>query len=156
MALMGAMLTIGKQVMSGLPNISPVALLIILFTLELPHQTFGAITVFLVLQGVLYGFGPWWAMYLYVWYVLMGITWLLRRMDNTFGWAVVAGLFGLSFGGLCALTYIPTFGVSYAIAWWINGLSYDAIHGAGNFVMLLLLYRPLRRGLQLAKKQINL
>ena len=39
-------------------------------TLELPRETPGAITVFILLQGVLYGFGLWWVMYLYVWYLL--------------------------------------------------------------------------------------
>ena len=80
--LMGALLVVSKQAMSGLPNIEPVTLLIILFALELPRETPGAITVFLVLQGVLYGFGLWWAMYLYVWYLLAFLARLLRRMDE--------------------------------------------------------------------------
>ena len=66
--LMGALLVVSKQAMSGLPNLEPVSLLIILFALELPRETPGAITVFILLQGVLYGFGLWWVMYLYVWY----------------------------------------------------------------------------------------
>ena len=65
--LMGALLVVSKQAMSGLPNIEPVTLLIILFALELPRETPAAITVFILLQGVLYGFGLWWAMYLYIW-----------------------------------------------------------------------------------------
>jgi len=80
--LMGALLVVSKQAMSGLPNIEPVTLLIILFALELPRETLGAITVFLVLQGVLYGFGLWWAMYLYVWYLLAFLARLLRRMAS--------------------------------------------------------------------------
>ena len=55
--LMGALLVVSKQAMSGLPNIEPVTLLIILFALELPRETPGAITVVLVLQGEQYGFG---------------------------------------------------------------------------------------------------
>ena len=65
--LMGALLVVSKQAMSGLPNIEPVTLFVILFALELPRETPGAVTVFILLQGVLYGFGLWWAMYLYVW-----------------------------------------------------------------------------------------
>ncbi len=60
------------------------SLLIILFALELPRETPGAITVFILLQGVLYGFGLWWVMYLYVWYLLALLAWLLRRMDYAF------------------------------------------------------------------------
>ena len=32
---------------------------------------------------------------------------------------------------------------------------YDALHAGGNFVVMMLLYRPMRRGLQLAKKQLH-
>ena len=123
--LMGALLVVSKQAMSGLPNLEPVSLLLILFALELPRETPGAITVFILLQGVLYGFGLWWVMYLYVWYLLALLAWLLHRMDNAFFWAV------------------------------FSGLSYDALHGIGNFVLMLLLYRPLRRALQMAKKQLQ-
>ena len=100
--LMGALLVVSKQAMSGLPNIEPVTLLVILFALELPRETPGAVTVFILLQGVLYGFGLWWAMYLYVWYLLALLAWLLRWMDNALGWAVFSGIYGLCFGGPCA------------------------------------------------------
>lgn len=36
--LMGALLVVSKQAMSGLPNLEPVSLLIILFALELPGR----------------------------------------------------------------------------------------------------------------------
>ena len=153
--LMGALLVVSKQAMSGLPNIEPVTLLIILFALELPRETPGAITVFLVLQGVLYGFGLWWAMYLYVWYLLAFLARLLRRMDHALGWAVVSGLYGLCFGGLCAAVYLVAKTPAFARSWWLSGLSYDAMHGVGNFALMLLLYRPLRTALRTAKKQIH-
>ena len=104
--LMGALLVVSKQAMSGLPNIEPVTLLIILFALELPRETPAAITVFILLQGVLYGFGLWWAMYLYIWYLLALLAWLFRRMDHALFWAVFSGLYGLCFGGLCAAVYL--------------------------------------------------
>ena len=47
--LMGALLVVSKQAMSGLPNIEPVTLLVILFALELPRETPGAVTVFILL-----------------------------------------------------------------------------------------------------------
>ena len=116
--LMGALLVVSKQAMSGIPNVEPVTLLIILFALELPRETPGAVTVFLVLQGVLYGFGLWWAMYLYVWYLLAVLAWLLRRMDNAFGWAVFSGAYGLCFGGLCAAVYLVAKTPAFALSWW--------------------------------------
>ena len=154
-AVGGALLVVSKQAMSGLPNLEPVSLLIILFALELPRETPGAITVFILLQGVLYGFGLWWVMYLYVWYLLALLAWLLRRMDNAFFWAVFSGLYGLCFGGLCAAVYLFAKTPAFALSWWLSGLSYDALHGVGNFVLMLLLYRPLCRALQMAKKQLR-
>lgn len=154
-ALMGALLVVGKQVMSGLPNIEPVSFLIILYTLELPRETPGAITVFLLLQGVLYGFGLWWVMYLYVWYLLALAAWLLRRCDHALVWACVSGGYGLCFGGLCAAVYLVAKTPAFALSWWLSGLPYDVLHGAGNFILMLLLYRPMRRALQAAKRQIR-
>lgn len=154
--LMGALLVVGKQAMSGLPNIEPVTLLVVLFTLELPRETPAAITVFLLLQGVLYGFGLWWAMYIYVWYLLALLTWLLRRMDSALGWAVFSGVYGLCFGGLCAGVYLVAKTPAFALSWWLSGLPYDGMHGVGNFVLMLVAYRPLRRALRTAKRQIGL
>lgn len=154
-ALLGALLVVGKQVMSGLPNIEPVSFLIVLYTLEFPRETPGAIGVFLLLQGVLYGFGLWWAMYLYVWFILMGLAWLFRRIDHALFWAVLSGLYGLAFGGLCALVYLVVRDYAFAFAWWMAGLYYDVGHGIGNFAVMLLLYRPMRRALQAAKRQLR-
>lgn len=154
-ALLGALLVVGKQAMSGLPNIEPVSFLIVLYTLEFPRETPWAIGVFLLLQGVLYGFGLWWAMYIYVWFILMGLTRVFRRVDHALFWAVLSGLYGLAFGGLCALVYLFVKDYAFAFAWWMAGLPYDYGHGAGNFVIMLLLYRPMRRALQTAKKQLH-
>lgn len=152
-ALMGALLAAGKQAMSGLPNIEPVSFLIILYTLELPRETPGAITVFLLLQGVLYGFGLWWVMYLYVWYLLALLAWVLRRCSHALVWACVSGAYGLCFGGLCVAVYLAAKTPAFALSWWLSGLPYDVLHGAGNFVLMLALYRPVRHALQLAKRQ---
>lgn len=37
----------------------------------------------------------------------------------------------------------------------LSGLSYDALHGVGNFAIMLVLYRPLRKALKAAKRQIG-
>ena len=150
-ALMGALLFVAKQALSGLPNVELVSLLVILYTLELPRETPGAIAVYLLLQGVVYGFGLWWAMYIYIWYLLAGLAWLCRRCVSALAWACISGAFGLAFGGLCAAVYLLAKTPAFALSWWLSGLSFDLIHGAGNFVLMLLLYRPLRRALRVAK-----
>jgi energy-coupling factor transport system substrate-specific component len=155
-ALMGALLVAGKQLMSGLPNIEPVSFLLILYTLELPKETPGAIAVYLAMQGVLYGFGLWWGMYLYVWLVLWGVAVLCRRIDRAWIWALISGAYGLCFGALCALVYLFARDPAFAFAWWASGLPFDFLHAGGNFLIMLVLYRPMRRALQLAKRQAHI
>ena len=147
MAMMGVLLTAGKEVMAFLPNFEPVTLLIVLFTLSFGPVAMGAVCVFLLLEGLLYGFGSWWVMYLYIWPLLAALTWVFRRMDKAWQWAVFAGLYGLCFGTLCSLTYLPVGGVRMMFAWIISGLPFDFMHAGGNFLLMLLLYRPLKGAL---------
>ena len=144
--LMGALLLVLKETLAVLPG-EPVTPLILLYTLEFPAATPWAIGVFVVLQFVLYGFGLWSWMYLYIWFVLCALAYRLRGMDSAPGWAVAAGLYGLAFGALCAPVYLFTSGPGGALAWWIAGLPTDIVHCLGNFVITLLAYRPLRRAL---------
>ena len=107
----------------------------------------GDLGVFLLLEGLLYGFGMWWIMYLYIWPLLAALTWLLRRMDRAWQWAIFSGLYGLAFGSLCSLVYLPVGGVKMMFAWVASGLPFDLLHGGGNFLLMLVLYRPLRTAL---------
>jgi len=149
--LMVAVIEACKLVMQGLPNIEMTSFLIILFTLRYPRLTWYAIPVFTLIEGMLYGFGLWWVMYLYAWPLLTLVTSAFARTDSAFFWAMVSGLFGLLFGALCAVPYFfigfvsggLTQGLSQMFAWWVAGIPYDLIHGASNFALMLALYRPI-------------
>ena len=67
MALMGVLLVVSKEALAFLPNFDVVSLFIVLFTQSFGILALGAVAVFLALEGLLYGFGIWWVMYLYVW-----------------------------------------------------------------------------------------
>lgn len=142
--LMGALLMVLKEALAVLPG-EPVTPLILLYTLELPAAAPWAIAAFVLLEFVLYGFGLWSWMYLYVWFLLYWLVRRLRRMDSAPGWAVVSGAYGLAFGALCTPVYLFTVGPAGAFAWWVAGLPTDLVHCAGNFVITLVVYRPLRR-----------
>ncbi len=144
---MGVLLTVSKEAMAFLPNFEPVSLLTVLFTLSFGPMAGGGLAVFLLLEGLLYGFGTWWVMYLYIWPLLAALTWLCRRMDRAWQWAVFSGLFGLAFGSLCSLAYLPVGGLKMAFAWAVSGLPFDFLHAGGNFLLMLFLYRPLRAAL---------
>ena len=147
MAMMGTVMVVSKEALAFLPNVELVSLLTILFTLVFRRQVIGGLGVFLLLEGVLYGFGLWWLMYLYVWPLLAVLVWLFRWMKRSWQWAVFSGLFGLAFGSLCSLVYLPMGGVSMVIAWIISGFTFDLVHAGGSLMLALLLYHPLRTAL---------
>jgi len=145
MGLLAAILLIGQVGMAFLPNIEPVSTLIILYTLTYKKYIFPAIYTFVLLEGAIYGFGIWWVSYLYVWSVLALIVLALQKIDSAILWAVISGAFGLSFGALTAIPYLISGGPGAAFAYWTNGIPYDILHCCGNFVLTLVLYRPLLR-----------
>lgn len=151
--LMGALLMALKEVLAAVPGVEPVSLLVILYTLELPVLAPWAIAVFIGLEFLLYGFGVWSWMYLYIWFVLYFTAKALHRMDSAVGWAVVSGVYGLCFGALCTPVYLFIQGPGGALAWWLAGIPTDVGHCIGNFVVMLLLYHPLHRALHAVQRR---
>lgn len=149
LALLGiltAVLLGGQVALAALPNVEIVSLLVILYSILLGRQVFLIIYAFVLLEGCLYGFGLWWVSYLYVWALLAIIALALRRTEaSALFWAILSGFFGLAFGALCALPYLVTGGIAAVISYWLAGLGFDLIHCAGNFLVCLLLFRPLYR-----------
>ena len=141
-AFLAAILVIVQVAFSFLPNIEFVSLLIILYTLVFEKRTVVIIYLFALLEGILYGFGVWWIMYLYVWTILYFIVRIMRSNESVVIWAVVGGGFGFAFGALCAIPYAIAGGIGAGIAWWTAGILFDIFHGLGNFVIILILFKP--------------
>lgn len=143
LALMGALMTASQVALASLPNIHLVALLIILTSLRFGYRALYSVAVFVLSEGLIFGFGIWWISYLYVWPLLVPVAVLFRTNDSALFWAVVAGLHGLLFGALTAIPYLFIGGIEAAVSYWIAGIPFDLIHCAGNFVTVLLLVKPL-------------
>ena len=138
-----AAVMVGLQVaLAALPNIEAVSLLVMVYTVVLGSGVAYILAVFVVLEMLLWGVHTWVLSYLYVWAVLAALAWLLRRMESRLGWALLSGAYGLSFGALCALVYLPVGGWRMFAATWVAGIPFDLLHCGGNFVMALLLFRP--------------
>ncbi|MCD7752302.1 MAG: hypothetical protein LUI10_11285 [Lachnospiraceae bacterium] len=146
--MMTATIEVAKDTLAFLPNVELVTLLIVLYTLFFGKRIFFAIPVFVFLQGLLYGFGIWWFMYLYVWPLLALLTFLFRNQTSLLFWSAFCGLYGLFFGALCSLPYIILSGPTAALAWWVAGIPFDIIHGISNAVLCLVLYKPLQLALR--------
>ena len=66
LGLLTTILFVSQIVFASIPNIEVVSLLIIVYTIFLGKQVFYIIYGFAILEGIFYGFGIWWVMYLYV------------------------------------------------------------------------------------------
>ena len=143
--MLGA-LTFGLKVaMSYLPNIEPVSLLVMIFAVVFGKKCLYPIYLYVLMEILLYGIGTWNMNYLYVWAVLAFAAWLLRDMESPWGWALLSGVFGLSFGLLCAPVDFLLGDLGFVVSKWISGIPFDVAHCAGNFVIALLLFKPLRK-----------
>ena len=105
MGILSAVLLAAQVSLGFLPNIEIVTLLIIVYTLVLRKKVFFVIYVFVLLEGLIYGFGLWWLNYLYVWSVQAVITLLFRKNDSILFWSVLSGIYGITFGALCTIPY---------------------------------------------------
>lgn len=144
LGLLSALLFGAKLAMAPLPNIEPVSLLIIVYVSALGLRALVPVYVYALLEIATWGFGYWSACYLYAWAALALAAWCFRRMESPLGWAALSGAFGLCFGALCALTYWAAGGWAFALSWWLSGIPFDLLHGAGNFAMALALFKPCR------------
>ena len=151
MSLLACITFAAKFAMSGLPNIEPVSLMIMLMTVTYGKKALYPIYVYVLLELLFYGLNLWNLVYLYIWLFLAVPAYLLRKMEGRLGWAVLSGGFGLLFGLLCSPVYIAAGGWYMAVSAWISGIPYDLVHCAGNFIIALVLFRPLRELLQKLK-----
>lgn len=143
--MMIATIEVAKNALAFIPNVELVSLLVILFTLYFGKKILFVIPAFILLEGCIYGFGLWWIMYLYVWPLLALITYIMRKQDSVWVWAIISGSFGLAFGALCSIPYIVLSGPKAAFAWWVSGIPFDILHCVSNFVLCLVLFKPLSK-----------
>ena len=144
-AVLGALTFAAKYVMSFLPNIEPVSLMVMLFAAVFGRKWVYPVYLYVMLEILFYGISLWNINYLYIWALLAVAAYFLREMRHPLGWALLSGTFGLLFGALCGIVDVFIGGFGYAAAKWVSGIPFDLMHCAGNFVIALLLFVPLRK-----------
>lgn len=156
-ALLSAILYVSKMVLDFLPNVELVSFLIILYTLVFGKETFITVTVFNLFQMMQWGLGTWTISYFYVWPLLCLMTLLLKKIikEEFLIWSMVSGVFGLIFGSLFAVLYL-FIDPAYALSYWIAGLPWDVWHAVWNFVLMLVLGKPLYRILNKMKTSVQI
>ena len=143
--MLGALTFAAKYVMSFLPNIEPVSLMVMLFAVVFGKKWVYPVYLYVVMEILFYGISLWNINYLYIWAVLAVAASFLRKMQSPLAWAVLSGTFGLLFGALCGIVDVFIGGFSYAVTKWVSGIPFDIAHCVGNFVIALIMFKPLRR-----------
>ena len=157
-ALMVAVIEVFKFAMMGLPNIELTSFWLVLFSKNFGKKVYFVVPVFVLIEGIIFGFNLWWISYLYVWPLLILVTRLMHKNDSALIWASVSAVFGLAFGALCAIPYGFTgtdlqSGLTIAFNWWVAGIPWDIAHCVGNFALMMLLYKPLSNVMLKLQKQ---
>lgn len=157
-SMLGALMYLSKILMDWAPNIHLLGMFIVAFTVVYRAKALYPIYLFVLLTGVLNGFGTWWIPYLYVWAVLWGLVMLIPRKLPTavknILYVVVCALHGFGFGILYAPAQALLVGLSWEgmIAWIIAGLPFDMIHGTSNLICGFLIF-PIISVLQYMEKR---
>lgn len=145
-AMFGALIFVSKKAMEGLPNIHLVGMFTVLLTLVYRWRALIPLYIYIMLDGLTWGFALSWVPYLYIWLPLWGAAMLLPVSRMSKGvkavvYPVVCALHGLAFGTLYAPAQAIMFGLNFrqTIAWIISGLPFDGLHCFGNFVAGLLI-----------------
>lgn len=153
--ILGAMTFGAKYVMSFLPNVEPVSLMVMLFAAVFGKKWVYPVYLYVGMEVLFYGIGLWNINYLYTWAVLAVCARFLRGMEHPLGWALLSGVFGLAFGALCGIVDVFIGGFPYAAAKWVSGIPFDIAHCVGNFVIALVMFKPLRQLMEKLYKQMR-
>ena len=147
-AILGVVLFVAQVVLAAIGNVELVTVLIIAYTVVFGLKALIPTYIFAFLEIMVYGFGIWNIMYLYVWAILVVLIYLLKAFENKIFFAVIAAFYGLFFGTLCSIPYFVAGGASLGIPWVINGIPHDIVHCVSNFVLVFAAYEPIKNTLK--------
>lgn len=156
----GTLMFASKIFMEFLPNVHPIAMFIVLFTVVYRVQALIPIYVFVFITGIYAGFALWWIPYLYIWTVLwamaMFIPKKIKPQNLIIVCPIICGLHGIAYGALYAPAQAIMFGYDFQklLVWIAMGFfPWDVIHAIGNVAMGLLVY-PLSKVLRRLDKSL--
>jgi len=144
-AMLGSLMFCTKVAMEGLPNIHPLAMLTVVYTIVYRKKALIPIYIYVFMNGLYAGFNLWWLPYLYIWTILWAVTMLLpERIPEKikmFLYPALCALHGLAYGMLYAPAQAIMYGFSFkaALSWIAGGLLFDLVHAAGNLAMGVLI-----------------
>ena len=164
-ALFAALMFASRFALQGIHGLHPLTLIMAAFTMVWRRRALVLIYLYVAIELITGGFAWAWP-YLYVflplWAAVLFWAWLFERRPGlplpvkVAALMLTCGMHGLGFGLLYAPAQLLMMNVKSwegILAWWLAGLTFDAVHGAFQFALgslalpLAALLGRLRRGL---------
>ena len=161
LSLLAALMCVGDFAMEWLPNVHLVGVFITATTVVYRKYALFPIYVYILIQGIIGGFGPWWMGYLYIWALLWGGIMLIPQKPpekvKYIVYIIVCALHGYLFGVLYAPVQAIVFGLDFkgTLAWIAAGFAFDIVHGTGNLILGTLLIYPMIKILNYTDKYVK-
>lgn len=161
LSLLAALMCVGDFAMEWLPNVHFVGVLIVITTVVYRKYALLPIYVYVLIQGFVGGFSPWWIAYIYIWALLWGgvmlISQKLPERIKYILYVIVCALHGFLFGVLYAPAQALLFGLDFkgTLAWIAAGFYFDMLHGIGNLVLGAILIYPMVKILKYTDKYVK-
>lgn len=143
--ILSATITAGKVALNFIPNVEIVTLLFIVYTCVFGVKKSLFISlVFSTTEILIYGFSTWLIGYYIIWpMIILTVGLVKKRLRSEYVYATIGGIFGYAFGMFFAVVESFFYGISYGWVYWIRGLPFDLVHGTSNFIIILVLYKPI-------------
>lgn len=152
-SILSASLTAGKLALSFVPNVEIVTLLFIVYTIVFGTKKSLFISlVFSTTEILIYGFSTWLIGYYFIWPLLILAVSLIRdKVKSEYAYATMGAVFGYAFGFFFAIFESIFYGLAYGWTYWLRGIPFDLMHGTSNFIIVLILFKPMVRLLERLK-----
>lgn len=159
-ALLTALVSVGRLSFSFLPNVQPMTVLLICITLYYGWEE-GILVALLsvILTNMYLGMGPWTIAQLGGYAVLILLSSLLEETHDSVPipfLQIYVAFLGILYGLVVSLIQAPVFGWNIFIPYYLSGLTFDLLHAVGNFAFLPLLYPICMHVFQLTDKKSSL
>ena len=143
LSMLAALMFCAKFALQNIPNVHLGAVFLIVATLRFGIKTLYMVFVYIMLEGLFFGFSIWWVPYIYIWAILVLAVLPQRKRKSWLLLSVTGALHGYLFGAMCAIVTAVIGGLHAGFAFWVSGIPYDLIHGTSNLILCLVLLRPL-------------
>lgn len=145
MAFLTAIIVVAKYALGFIVGIEIVTFLCILYGTLLPMKMWiQIISAFILIIGIIYGFGSWWIIYWFIFPIEAFFSWILRKflLSHSLIFSIWCALWAFSIMAWYYPYDLMFFGTSYALTNLVSAIIPNLLGAVSNFVIATTLMRP--------------